>query len=241
MSSVPHRQEDHKTQNLGTFHQLIEWARQTDTTPVECSILKALIDRVNLNPEQIELNDLACWPSYDLLVEDTHYSIRTVGQAIRALVKKGLIALGTEPVYPPGKNYEYSPACLTFILKPEDASNMPASCTQETHRQELPTPPAGAAYPHRQELPTPPAGAAYKVLREEKRRKELKEVVMPDTTKDVVPGSSPNSSFFSQFLEDPKTKAKAKAGKVLEPEVLSVGDTLSAAQGGRYRRNKPST
>ena len=44
-----------------------------------------------------------------------------------------------------------------------------------------------------------------------------------------MPGSSPNSSFFAQFREDPKTKTKA--GQVLEPEVmpeLSVGDTESA-------------
>ena len=183
---LPHRQEDHKSTqewtradlNKWTRFDLINWARQTNlkTTPTQCAILKALIDRVNLSPEQIELNDLACWPSYDLLVADTHYSIRTVGQAIRALVKKGLIAIGTEPISVPGKSFEFYPPNLIFILKPKDASNVLASCTQESDRQELPTPPAGAAYPHRQELPTPPAGAAYKVLREEKRRKELKEV-----------------------------------------------------------------
>ena len=66
---------------------------------------------------------------------------------------------------------------------------------------------------------------------------------MPDTTKDVVPGSSPNSSFFSQFLEDQKTKTKAKAGKVLEPEVmpeLSVGDTESAAQTRSFDVTSPA-
>ena len=48
----------------------------------------------------------------------------------------------------------------------------------------------------------------------------------------------PESSYFSQFREDPKTKTKA--GQVLEPEVLSVGDTLSAAQGGRYDVTSPT-
>ena len=44
------------------------------------------------------------------------------------------------------------------------------------------------------------------------------------------------SSFHD--LEDPKPKAKA--GEVLEPEVLSVGDTLSAEQGGHYDVTSPS-
>ena len=203
------------------FHALIEWARHTDTTPTQCAILKALIDRVNLSTEQLDANGLAAWPSYDMLVADTHYSLRTVGQAIRALLKKGLIFLGTEPVQLPDKSHVFLPASQILILRPPS--------NEYRGRQELPTPQAGAAYLGRQELPTPQAGAAYKVLREEKRE-VLKEEVMRDTTKDVA---SRSTSFDNSFL----SVGDEEAAQRQHFDVTSQHQTLPTPRQDRWERS----
>ena len=191
---------------------LIEWARHTDTTPPQLAILKAIIDRVNLKPAQVEANSLAAWPSYDCLIADTHYCRRSVAAAVKALLQKGLIVLGTEPVYLPNKNYPIVPDTLIFILRPE--VNEPLH--EERGGQEMHPPRAGDAPPPVQEMHPPRAGDAPKVLREEKRKEVLREVVKPGTMKNVVPGPSLPDNFL-----------------------LSVGDTLSA-QGQSYDVTSPA-
>ncbi|MGL4357847.1 MAG: helix-turn-helix domain-containing protein [Cetobacterium sp.] len=72
-----------KTQyELTTF--LVRNLRNSDLTPNERYTLIVLSDRVN--------DKMECWPSYELLAEDTGFSVRGVKNFMKSLIEKGVIS-----------------------------------------------------------------------------------------------------------------------------------------------------
>ena len=156
-----------------------------------------------------------CNPGYKRLAAMLDLSVSAVRRAIRALEEKGLIRK-TPGFAKVSSEYEFileegSVTTGTLPLSPE-GGGVSLGDHSQCHQETTPSVTTGT------EGVSP--GEHQTVL---EQRKEQSLELTPDTN-----------------IVSHKGKAKTKAGAVLEPEVLSVGDTLSAEQGGHYDVTSPS-